>query len=259
MFLALCFFITALLYASIGFGGGSTYSALLVLAETDYRILPLLSLICNLIVVSGGTYRFVRSGYLDLRQVAPWILVSIPAAWAGGYVPVPEKVFVGLLGFSLLAAGLQILSQSTKQTLPLAPILVRQPLLPYAIGGGLGFLAGITGIGGGIFLAPVLYMLNWGTARAIAGICSFFILVNSLAGLAGQIMKLDDTGLLTQMTEYWLLVPAVLIGGQIGSYMGAVRFSPKILHVLTALLILFVSVRLLWRWAGMLGDFNDFV
>lgn len=252
LFLAPAFFVTALLYAAVGFGGGSTYNALLALAGTDYRIMPVLALLCNLIVVSGGVYRFARAGHLDLRRVAPWIIASVPAAWLGGRIDVSESFFTGLLGMSLFLAGLQLLFQfNSRAETRDGPAIDRHPFVPLSIGAGLGLLAGLVGIGGGIFLAPVLYFLRWGNARIIAGTCSFFILVNSLSGLAGQAMKSGDMTLGAQMGEYWLLFPAVLIGGQIGSYMGAIRLDPKILRVLTAVLILYVAIRLLWRWWGM--------
>lgn len=246
------FLVTALLYAAVGFGGGSTYNALLALAGTDYRIMPALALVCNLIVVSGGAYRFARAGHLDLRRVAPWIIASVPAAWLGGIIDVSERFFTGLLGICLLLAGLQLLFQFNKaEGFHDTPAIDRHPFVPLTVGAGLGLLAGLVGIGGGIFLAPVLYFLRWGNARIIAGTCSFFILVNSLSGLAGQAMKSGDMALVTQMGAYWMLFPAVLIGGQIGSYMGAIRLDPKILRALTGLLILYVSLRLLWRWWGL--------
>lgn len=250
------FFLTALLYAAVGFGGGSTYNALLVLAETDYRIMPVIALLCNLIVVSGGTYRFARAGHLDWRRIAPWVVASVPAAWLGGYVHVSEKFFVGLLGISLFAAAVQLLfrppaaSSSALNEKEWTGQGVN-PFISAGMGAALGFLAGLVGIGGGIFLAPVLYFLRWAPARKIAGACSFFILVNSLAGLAGQAMKLGDAAALSDVAGYWLLFPAVLIGGQIGSYMGAVRFRPEVIRLMTALLILYAASRLLWRWWGM--------
>ena len=246
------FFVTAMLYASVGFGGGSTYNALLALADTDYEIMPSLALICNLIVVSGGTYRFMRSGNLDLRRIAPWVMASVPAAWLGGKMDVPENVFTGVLGLSLLLAGLQLLFRfSEGHEAHFRDPKAVHPVLPFSVGAGLGFLAGIVGIGGGIFLAPILYFLRWGNARMIAGTCSFFILVNSLSGLAGQMMKSGDMAFVTRIGEYWMLFPAVLVGGAIGSYMGAIHLDPKILRYLTAFLIVYVALRLLWRWWGM--------
>lgn len=250
MFLVLSFFITAVLYAAVGFGGGSTYNALLVLAETDYRILPSIALLCNLIVVSGGAYRFARAGHVDLKRIMPWIVTSVPAAWLGGYLKISEELFVGLLGFSLLAAGLRMLwPEKPKQDVSKS-MINQARFLPSAIGAGLGLLAGMVGIGGGIFLAPVLHLLRWDGAKSIAATCSVFILANSFAGLAGQMMKLSDMERAGHILEYWMVFPAVLIGGQIGSYMGAQRLNPGTLRFLTAVLILYVAVRLLWRWWG---------
>ena len=242
---------TAVLYAAVGFGGGSTYNALLVLAETDYRILPSIALLCNLIVVSGGTYRFARAEHINWRRIMPWIVTSVPAAWLGGYLHISEVMFVGLLGFSLLAAGLRMLLRQKNEEQAGQSPLSRWPVLAPVIGTALGLLAGLVGIGGGIFLAPVLHLLRWDNARKIAAVCSVFILVNSIAGLIGQTMKLSNMALLGDMTAYWMLFPAVLIGGQIGSYMGAKRLNPDMLRVLTAILILYVAGRLLLRWWGM--------
>ncbi|MBK7362557.1 MAG: sulfite exporter TauE/SafE family protein [Micavibrio sp.] len=253
IWLPISFFITAALYASVGFAGGSTYNALLVLAGTDYRILPTIALLCNLIVACGGTYRFARAGHVEIVRIAPWIVTSVPAAWLGGYLHVSETVFVGLLGLSLLAAGLRMFfKKSDEIVLEKSSAYKWKPLAPL-IGMTMGLLAGLVGIGGGIFLAPVLHLLRWDNAKKIAAMCSVFILVNSIAGLAGQAMKLSDTQLLADITPYWILFPAVLIGGQIGSYMGVVRLNPDMLRVLTALLILYVSGRLLLRWYGMVS------
>jgi len=250
--LAALFALTALLYAAVGFGGGSTYNALLVLYGADYRILPAIALICNLIVVTGGAWRFWRGGHLRWARLWPWFALSIPAAWLGGRLVVSETLFIGLLGGALLVAGLQlaferkaIVERGEGMAVPLSASL--------AIGGGIGFLSGMVGIGGGIFLAPALYLLRWGGPREIAGTASVFILVNSLAGLTGQLMKLGDIGAAGAIWDYWLLFPAVLLGGQIGSRLGAAKIPPLFVKRLTALLILYVALRLLWRWAGMLA------
>jgi len=251
MLLAVLFFITALLYACVGFGGGSTYNALLVLSETDYRLLPFIALTCNIIVVSGGVWHFSRGRHIDIRKILPWVIISVPAAWLGGYIAVPEKVFIGLLGSLLLLSGIKMLwpekdstlLQQTKKTFPFVPPL---------IGGALGFVAGLTGIGGGIFLAPVLHLLRWSEPRNIAGTCSLFILVNSLSGLVGQTMKLGEINILPLALSYWYLLPTVLVGGQIGSWMGAERINSAVIKKLTALLILYVSIRLLFRFWMML-------
>ena len=243
------FFVTALLYAAVGFGGGSTYNALLVLQGADYLLIPSIALVCNVIVVTGGVWRFSCAGHLPLRALTPFIVTSIPAAWIGGRIPVSETFFIGALGFALLAAGLQLVFEQRQKSD--APKISETPLpLALAVGVALGFLAGLVGIGGGIFLAPILYLLRWGTPRDIAGACSFFILVNSLAGLIGQTMKLGDLGALNGFLEYWPLFLAVLIGGQIGSHLGSVGLSAVIIKRLTAVLILYVAARLLLRWFG---------
>jgi uncharacterized membrane protein YfcA len=254
--LAALFALTALLYASVGFGGGSTYNALLVLGGTDYRILPAIALICNIIVVAGGSWRFWHAGHVRLARILPWIMLSVPAAWLGGRLVVSEVFFIGILGGSLLIAGLQLAFERKQLVEEGAARHVARPV-SYAVGGVIGFLSGMVGIGGGILLAPALYLLRWGGPREIAGTASIFILVNSLAGLAGQLMKLEaDYGVASAidlLRGYWLLFPAVLIGGQIGSRLGSTRIPPLLVKRLTAALILYVAVRLLWRWYGMMA------
>lgn len=251
MLLALAFFATAAIYASVGFGGGSTYSALLVLSGVDYRFMPVIALVCNLIVVAGGTLRFALAGHLRLRQAIPWATGSVPAAWAGGFLAVSERVFTGTLGFTLFAAGVCLLARfKTPEDVPASsPSAQKTPVLyPFLAGAGLGFLAGVSGIGGGIFLAPLLYLLRWGNGRAVAAQCSFFILVNSAAGLAGHATKLEGGVFSAAAWKHWALFVAVLAGGQIGAFLAVRRFSPDTLRVATALLVLYAGGRMILRW-----------
>lgn len=242
--LALFFGLTAALYATVGFGGGSTYNALLALAETDYRILPAIALTCNIIVVTGGTIRFARAGLVPWRKCWPILLLSAPCAWAGGLTPISQDLFIGILGGTLFLSGLLMLVQREAQ-----PGDERRGAawLPAAIGTGIGYLSGLVGIGGGIFLAPLLHLLRWDGAKQIAATSSVFILVNSITGLAGQMMKIGGAGLGPQLLSYWPLMLAVLIGGQIGSFASLRLFSPLIVKRLTAVLVLYVSGRLLWQ------------
>ncbi|MDD3020267.1 MAG: sulfite exporter TauE/SafE family protein [Alphaproteobacteria bacterium] len=254
IFLSVLFFITAFLYACVGFGGGSTYNALLVLNETDYKIIPLIALICNLIVVSGGVYRFSRNRHIQIKKVLPWVALSVPAAWVGGRINVHEAAFIGILGGALFVSSMKMLwPEKTKHLLNRGTKHLSSSIaiLPPVLGGGLGFIAGITGIGGGIFLAPILHVLNWDNSKNIAGTCSFFILVNSLAGLTGQFMKLEEFTLLLPILSYWAMFPAVLMGGQIGSMIGAERLNTEIIKKMTALLILYVALKLLFRFFEM--------
>lgn len=247
--LAPLFLFTALLYAAAGFGGGSTYTALLALWELDAAAIPIISLTCNLCVVSIGAWRFARAGHVDLKRIWPLFAASIPMAFVGGILPVPRVVFIGLLSASLFVAGTLLLWQpKAKAGLPPRPY---PRWLEPVVGGLLGLLAGIVGIGGGIYLAPVLHLLRWGSAHAIAGTSAVFILANSLSGLSGQLAK-SGSAFGEVLAAHWLLFPAVLIGGAVGSLLGAKRFDPHWLRVLTGLLILFVAGQLAVRFTLLL-------
>ena len=246
-FLTPAFFLTALLYASVGFAGGSTYNALLVLAGTDQGILPIVALACNLIVATGGSIRFARAGLVPWRRLWPLLVLSVPAALIGGALPVSKFVFVALLGVSLAVAGLLLLFQ--REPKESAFETTRYTILGPLIAAPLGLLAGIVGIGGGVFLAPVLHLIGWDKTRRIAASASVFILANSVAGLIGQFSKIAHGGAaaLQPVLAYWPLALAVLIGGQIGSRLGVEVLPPVWTRRLTALLILYVAARLLWQ------------
>jgi len=246
--MAALFFLTALAYAMVGFGGGSTYTALLVLAETDYRILPAISLACNITVVTGSVWQYANAGLVRWRRLVPVMAFSVPLAWLGGMMEIPERAFIALLGLALLASAIALIIRrptEAQNTAKSAPVWTGP-----ALGGGIGFLAGLVGIGGGIFLAPAMHFLRWGPARDIAAAASVFILVNSIAGLAGQAQRLSGSGDIGAIINYWPLLPAVLIGGQIGVWLGRTRTSETWLIRLTAVLVLFVALRLLWRALG---------
>lgn len=254
--LSVSFFITAIFYAAVGFGGGSTYNALLVVAEVDYKTLPIIALVCNLIVASGGFYRFFRAGHLDFKRIFPWVITSVPAAWLGGSLHISEVIFVGLLGFSLLLSSFHMFF-SNANVKKHVKIYEKEEntflsyIIPMIIGCVLGLIAGMVGIGGGIFLAPILYFLRWGNAKSIAAACSIFIFVNSVSGLIGQATKLGNSEIIYQIMPYSELLLTVLVGGQIGSYLGASRLNVKVIRNMTAVLVLYVGLRLIWRWWGM--------
>jgi uncharacterized membrane protein YfcA len=241
LWLVPAFFGTALLYASVGFGGGSTYSALLALAGTDFRLLPIISLACNVVVVTGGTIRFARAGEVPWRSALAVSLVAAPLAFLGGLTPIKQGLFLTLLGLSLTFAALALL-------LPVARDgeTGRQPrwAMPLAAAP-LGYLAGLVGIGGGIFLAPLLHLTRWDTARRIAATASLFILINSISGLAGQLSKAGPARFGEAVGGALPLLIAVVVGGQIGSFL-ALRYLPaRIIRWLTAALTGWVGIRLL--------------
>lgn len=241
--LAALFALTAALYASVGFGGGSTYTALLILFGTPLALVPAISLACNIIVVSGGTWRFARAGAVPWAKALPLVAVAAPLAFLGGLTPIREGVLVWLLGGSLLASALALLAQPQS-----AQPRVLPPLFLYPIAGALGLLAGVVGIGGGIFLAPILHLVRWAEAKQVAATASLFILVNSLFGLAGQLVKGQGAAMLTAVAAHWPLLIAVLIGGTIGTHVAVQLARPALLRRLTALLVGFVAVRLLTGW-----------
>ena len=241
--LAAAFFITALLYSSVGFGGGSTYNALLALILADISTVPVVALTCNILVVAIGSWRFVRSGNVEWRRFWPLAVLSVPAALIGGYLRVPAWLFVGLLAIALAISGLLMLWQPLWRRQASTTSETGRQSADLASGAGLGLLAGITGIGGGIYLSPLLHLRRWGPAKEIAGTCAAFILVNSIGGLAGQLLK-SGSRTLEIIRANWPLFPAVVLGGLLGSTLGTLKLSNTVLRVLTAILILYVAVRL---------------
>ena len=214
--LVLAFFVTAVLYASVGFGGGSTYNALLILTNIDYTLVPVIALFCNLIVVSGGK------------------------------TIINKDLFILILAWTLLISGLLMLLRQKEIVNPsklLDSFIGKTSSL--IVSAALGFLAGLVGVGGGIFFAPLLYLSKALPTKNIAAFASFFILVNSVSGLIGQFMKHNNTEIfLDVMGHGWLFI-AVLIGGQIGSRLSIKKFKPIIIRRLTALLVIYVGCRLL--------------
>jgi len=241
--LAVAFFITALFYASVGFGGGSAYTALLVFAGTDYRTLPVIALMCNIVVVTGGSIRFARAGLVPWRKVLPLVVVSVPLAFLGGLTPIREAVFLLILGVSLLVAGGLLVLQRPRAGEAARPA---KPVIDGVLGGAVGYLSGLVGIGGGIFLSPIQHLMRWAGPKQIAATASIFILVNSIAGLAGQLTKLGTAGA-ANLTAWWPLFVAVMIGGQIGSHAGVRLFSEPLVRRATGLLILAIAIQLLWK------------
>lgn len=236
------FFGTALLYASVGFGGGSTYNALLSLAGFDYRLLPIVSLCCNVVVVGGATIRFARAGTVPWRKALTLSLIAAPLAFLGGLTPIKEATFLFLLGLSLVAAGLALFVPRSSDADGQPTAMAR--FMPFAAAP-LGYLAGLVGIGGGIFLAPLLHLTRWAGARQIAATTSVFILINSIAGLTGQLSKNGPERFGEALSGALPLLIAVVIGGQLGSLL-ALRWLPEqAIRWLTAALTIWAGSRLL--------------
>ncbi len=239
------FFCISMLYSSAGFGGGSSYLAILALFSFEYSLIKSTALLCNIVVVSGGTFLFFKKGFLIFKKILPLIILSVPFAFLGGRFQMQESYFFLLLASTLLMAAVLLLIYSQENATKHAQHSDANNLVRGGImGGGIGFLSGLVGIGGGIFLSPLLHLTHWGKAKTIAATASFFILVNSVAGLIGQA---SNTDLQIQWSLVLPLVLAVFLGGQIGSRLSASKLSGIRIKQITGLLILLVALRIFAR------------
>jgi hypothetical protein len=242
--LSILFFVTAILYSSVGFGGGSAYLALLLISGVPYFIFPILALSCNIIVVSGNCFNYIRAGNLNLRLLIPYLIGSMPLAFIGGSLPIEKKLFEILLFLVLTIAGILLLLNfrsydDKEESYRKIPIIIS-----ILIGGILGFISGIVGIGGGIFLSPILFLIKAGRPKHIVTTTSLFILINSLSGIVGQLTK---NAVISEIPNYWFLLLAVLIGGQVGNFLNLKIFPTRILALVTSCLVLFVAIRIAYK------------
>ena len=242
--LSMLFLVTAILYSSVGFGGGSTYLALLLIWGIPYFIFPVIALSCNIIVVSSNCFNYIRAGNLNLKLLIPYLIGSIPLAFIGGSLPIEKRLFEILLFLVLAIAGTLLLlnfrsyddQEQSYQKIPI-PIAI-------LIGGALGFISGVVGIGGGIFLSPILFLIKAGRPKHIVTAASLFILINSVFGIIGQLTK---NAVLTEIPNYWYLLVAVLIGGLVGNFLNLKVFPTRILALVTSCLVLFVAIRMAYK------------
>ena len=242
--IAALFLLVATFYSAVGFGGGSSYIAILALYDYPYQLLPVLALLCNLIVVSSSSLQFIKNGHFRWKLFWPFAISSLPMSFLGGRMPVDKSTVFTLLGLCLAAAGIRLLllDRTKADVFEVTPLNTPLALL---LGSSLGFISGLVGIGGGIFLAPLLLTLRWGLPKQVAATAALFILINSVSGLLGQFIKNDQNFV---FFEHWPLFVAVFLGGQIGSRFGSgSHCSQKTVRVLTAILVLFVSFRILAR------------
>ena len=239
--LSIFFFITAIFYSSVGFGGGSTYLALMLIWDIPYYIFPILALICNIIVVSGNSLNYVRSGNLNLKLLTPYLIGSIPFAFFGASISISKELFEILLFVILIIAGIFLLIESKSFNDDQIKINSIPKIISLLIGSIIGFASGIIGIGGGIFLSPILFLMKAGYPKQIATTASLFILINSIFGVAGQLTK--DI-VFDEFLNFWPLFIAVLIGGQIGNFLNIKFLSGKTLAIITSLLVIFVAIRM---------------
>jgi len=239
--LSILFFVTAILYASVGFGGGSTYLALLLIWGVPYYIFPVIALICNIFVVSGNSFNYIKAGNLNFKLLIPYLVGSIPLAFIGGSLEIDKNLFEIFLFIVLGIAGTLLLinfksyedNESTYRNIPIS--------ISILIGGILGFVSGVVGIGGGIFLSPILFLIKAAKPKHIVTAASLFILINSISGVIGQLTK---NVVLSDISNYWYLFLIVIIGGHIGNFLSLKIFPTRLLALVTSGLVLFVAIRM---------------
>ena len=242
--LPILFFITAILYSSVGFGGGSTYLALLLIWDIPYYIFPVIALVCNIIVVSGNSINYIRAGNHNFKLLIPFLIGSVPFAFFGGALKIDKEIFEIILFFVLSIAGVLLLINNKSYQNNNLIIKKTNSLISLMIGAVLGLVSGIVGIGGGIFLSPILFLIKAEKPKVIATTASLFILINSISGILGQLTK---ENILTELPNYLSLFICVLLGGLIGNYLNLKIFTGRVLAILTSVLVIFVSIRMGYR------------
>ena len=239
--LSILFFITAILYSSVGFGGGSTYLALLLIWDIPYFIFPIVALLCNIIVVSGNSFNYIRAGNHNFKLILPFLIGSVPLAFFGGTLKIEKDIFEILLFFVLSIAGILLLINNKSYENSNIIIKKLNFLISLVIGSILGLISGIVGIGGGIFLSPILFLLKAEKPKIIVTTASLFILINSISGILGQLTK---ENILTELSNYMPLFICVFIGGLLGNYLNLKIFTSRVLAIITSILVIFVAIRM---------------
>ena len=238
--LALGMVVAAFAYACVGHGGASAYIAAMALAGIAPAEMRPIALVLNVVVSAIATYKFARAGYFNWRLFWPFAVVSVPMAFIGGAIALPGQAYKILVGVVLLYAAWQ-LWRSARAGEEMR--VIRQPALALAmaIGAALGLLAGLTGVGGGIFLSPLLLMLGWSGTKQTSAISAPFILVNSIAGLgAGFALKSA-----TLPPYIWILGAAVLAGGWLGAEYGSRRFANPVVRRMLAIVLALAGAKMI--------------
>jgi uncharacterized protein len=235
--LAAAVFLVALLYSSVGHAGASGYIAVMTLFGLSPQVIKPTALALNILVASLGSWQFYRARHFSWSLFWPFALLSVPLAFVGGYLNLPTRVFKVLVGIVLLFSAVRLLVR------PPSDQLATPPSRPVAlsVGAGLGLLSGLTGTGGGIFLTPLLLLMRWARTKTAAATSAFFILVNSLAGLLGNVSSTKSLPIPAAG-----LAVAALVGGGVGSYLGSRRFSHVAIKRLLALVLLIAGTKLLF-------------
>lgn len=242
--LALLFFGVSLAYSSVGLGGGSAYTALMAIFGVSHVMIPTTSLTLNLLVTFIGSVNFLREGHTRLRLILPFLLTSVPMSYVGGSLKLPQEVFYWVLMISLVLVAVRIYGWD-RASLKLELGKIQRIALSLVVGAILGLVAGIVGIGGGVYLVPLIIILDLGSPKEAAAAGAIFIWVNSCAGLVARLQHhpLDPVA-------FAPLIVAVALGGSLGSYMGSSKLKPRtmerILGMIIVVAIVFLAQRVLF-------------
>lgn len=238
--LALLFLVVSLAYSSVGLGGGSSYTALMAIFSVSYLAIPIITLSMNLLVTTVGSFNFIRKKHARPGLILPFFITSIPMSYLGGALKLPKEIFFWILLITLITVALRIYVWK-KTTLKLKLGKSQQIIISMTAGSILGLIAGIVGIGGGIYLVPLIIILGLGSEKEAAACGAIFIWFNSLSGLIArfQYNMVDVTGFIP-------LVIAVLIGGAWGSHIGSSKLAPATMQKLLGMIIL-IAIFLLSR------------
>lgn len=227
--------IIAFMYASVGFGGATGYLAAMSLFDLPPALMASTALMLNILVASISFSAFYRAGHLRTTLLIPFLVTSVPAAFIGGYFKITDDIYAILLYSVLTFVAIRLMFFTTKKD----EHRILQPaprLLALGIGLAIGLLSGMVGIGGGIFLSPIIILARWGTSKQASAISAAFIVLNSISGLSGRILG----GTFVLDTFSLALVPLGLAGALLGSYIGAKRLSSLNLQRALGLVMLFI-------------------
>lgn len=238
--LPILFCLGAMLYATAGFGGASFYLSVLTLAGLPFGDIPAVALLCNIVVVSCGMERYTGGGHFRFSLIWPFIIGSVPASYLGGLVQVSRGAFSLLLGLSLVFAALAMFMSHFRRKSGESVQGDIKPAVGIAAGVLMGLVAGLTGIGGGIFLTPLLTFMRAGSSKQIAAASAFFILINSISGLVARFPQLMAVPLSPLLVES---VAGAALGGIIGSHLGAVHWQQRVVALTAAGIVLWGGVR----------------
>lgn len=233
----LAIFIVAVLYSSVGHGGASGYLAVMAFLAVAPEVTRPTALVLNVFVASIAAFQFYRAGYFSWKTFLPFAATSIPLAFIGGMITLPTTVYKIVLGVVLILAAFRL----AWKFVPDKEVTPPQIWLALVIGAVIGLLSGLVGVGGGIFLTPILLLMNWSETKKAAGVSAMFILVNSISGIAGnyaQVAKLPP--------NVWFWIAAAVVGGIIGSTLGSKRFDSLTLRRLLAIVLLVAGVKLIF-------------